>query len=116
MIRSLCLKPGGDHPAGQYNRHVPVDIDIAHVARLARIELTTEELETYRSQLGLILDHAARVQSLEGEPSVESSHGLGLESVYRDDEVEPSLDRDEVMASAPDSRDGYFVVPPALEQ
>ena len=95
---------------------MPVDIDIAHVARLARIELSDEELDAYRTQLGLILDHAARVQSLEGEPSAESSHGLGLENVYRLDEVVPSLSRDEVLAAAPESEDGHFLVPPALEQ
>jgi aspartyl-tRNA(Asn)/glutamyl-tRNA(Gln) amidotransferase subunit C len=95
---------------------VPVDIDIAHVARLARLELTPEEMETYRSQLGVILEHAARVQALEGEPEVGSVHGLGIEGVFRDDEVAASLDRDEVLAAAPESRDGFFVVPPALEQ
>ena len=95
---------------------VPVDIDIAHVARLARIELPASELEAYRSQLGLILEHAARVQSLQTEPTAESSHGLGLENVYRSDEVAPSLSRDEVLAAAPEAEDGHFVVPPALEQ
>lgn len=94
---------------------MPVEIDIAHVARLARLDLSEDELETYRNQLGVILDHAARVQALEGDPEVESAHNLGLEGVYRDDVVQPSLDRDEVLAAAPDSRDGYFVVPPALE-
>lgn len=94
---------------------MPVDIDIAHVARLARLDLSPEDLERYRAQLGIILDHAARVQALEGDPSVESSHGLDLENVYRDDEVRPSLDRDEVMAAAPETQDGFFVVPPALD-
>lgn len=94
---------------------MPVEIDIAHVARLARLALTEEELESYRSQLGVILDHAARVQALEGDPAVGTAHPLGLEGVYRDDVVRESLDRDEVLAVAPDTRDGYFVTPPALE-
>lgn len=94
---------------------MPVDIDIAHVARLARLDLTDQELEMYRDQLGVILDHAAKVQELEGDPVVEGAHNLGLESVYRDDAVRPSLDRDEIFAVAPDTRDGYFVAPPALE-
>jgi len=94
---------------------MPVEIDIAHVARLARLDLTQDELAAYQSQLGVILEHAARVQTLEGEPEVESTHTLGLENVYRDDEVTPSLDREEVLAAAPETRDGYFVVPPALE-
>lgn len=94
---------------------MPVEIDIAHVARLARLDLTQDELAAYQGQLGVILEHAARVQTLEGEPEVESAHTLGLENVYRDDEVTPSLDREEVLAAAPETRDGYFVVPPALE-
>ena len=95
---------------------MPVEIDIAHVARLARLELTEAELETYKTQLGVILDHATRVQSLEGEPHVESAHPLGFVNAFRDDEVSPSLDRDEVLAQAPATEDGYFVVPPALDQ
>jgi aspartyl-tRNA(Asn)/glutamyl-tRNA(Gln) amidotransferase subunit C len=95
---------------------MPVEIDIAHVARLARLELTEAELEIYKTQLGVILDHAARVQSLEGEPHVESAHPLGFVNIFRDDQVSPSLDRDEVLAQAPATEDGYFVVPPALDQ
>jgi aspartyl-tRNA(Asn)/glutamyl-tRNA(Gln) amidotransferase subunit C len=94
---------------------MPVEIDIEHVARLARLGLSPEELDTYRQQLSVILDHAARVQSLEGEPEVEVSHSLGFVNAFRDDEVTGSLDRDEVLAQAPEELDGYFVVPPALE-
>lgn len=94
---------------------MPVEIDIAHVARLARLDLSAEELEGYKSQLGVILEHAAKVQGLEGEPEADVAHPLGLVNAFRDDSVRPSLDRDEVLAAAPATRDGYFVVPPALE-
>ena len=94
---------------------MPVEIDIAHVARLARLDLSDEELEAYKSQLGVILEHAARVQKLEAEPNPENAHPLGLSNIFRDDVVLPSLDRDEVLASAPETADGYFVVPPAME-
>lgn len=94
---------------------MPIDIDIAHVARLSRLDLTSEELEQYKTQLGVILDHAALVQGLEGEPRHESAHPLGFVNAYREDELRPSLDRDEVLAQAPETEDGYFVVPPALE-
>ena len=94
---------------------MPVEIDIAHVARLARLDLSEEELESYKSQLADILDHAARVQSLEGEPEVEASHPLRPENVFREDETRPSLDRDEVLSQAPDAIDGYFAAPPAME-
>ncbi len=93
---------------------MPIDIDIAHVARLARLGLSEEELETYKAQLGVILDHAARVQSLEVEPEVEAAHPLGLSNALREDELRPSLDRAEVLAQAPEALDGHFVVPPAM--
>ncbi|HUF14559.1 MAG TPA: Asp-tRNA(Asn)/Glu-tRNA(Gln) amidotransferase subunit GatC [Acidimicrobiia bacterium] len=94
---------------------MPVDIDIAHVARLARLDLSEAELEGYKTQLGAILDHAAKVQALKGNPHVESEHPLGLVNTYREDETRPSLDREEVLSQAPESRDGYFVAPPAKE-
>lgn len=94
---------------------MPIDIDIAHVARLARLGLSEEELEGYKTQLGVILDHAAMVQSLDDEPHQESAHPLGLVNSFRDDEKRPSLDHDEVLAQAPESEDGFFVVPPAMD-
>lgn len=94
---------------------MPVDIDIAHVARLARLDLSQDELAHYRDQLGVILDHAARVQALDGDPEEEAAHPLGLSNVYRDDVVTACLDRDEVLAQAPQAEDGYFVAPPAME-
>jgi aspartyl-tRNA(Asn)/glutamyl-tRNA(Gln) amidotransferase subunit C len=94
---------------------VPIDIDIAHVARLARLDLDDSELEIYRVQLSVILEHAAKVQEV-ATPDVEATaHPLGITNGFREDEVRPSLDHDEVLAQAPESRDGYFVVPPALE-
>lgn len=94
---------------------MPIDIDIAHVARLARLDLNPDELEHYRKQLGVILDHAARVQALEGDPQEEAAHPLGLANVYRDDAVTACLDREEVLSQAPEAEDGYFVAPPAME-
>jgi aspartyl-tRNA(Asn)/glutamyl-tRNA(Gln) amidotransferase subunit C len=94
---------------------MPIEIDIAHVARLARLDLSQEELEGYKAQLGAILDHAAKVQSLEGDPEVEASHPLRFENAFRDDVVRPSLDREEVLAQAPEAVDGFFAAPPAME-
>jgi aspartyl-tRNA(Asn)/glutamyl-tRNA(Gln) amidotransferase subunit C len=95
---------------------MPIEIDIAHVARLARLALDPDALERYRAQLGVILEHAARVQELDTDGVEPTSHPLGFTNAFRPDEVAPSLDRDEVLAAAPDARDGYFVVPPALDQ
>ncbi len=93
---------------------MPVDIDIAKVARLARLGLTQEQLELYREQLGDILDHAARVQALPTEDVPPTSHPLPMTNAFRPDVVEPCLDRSEVLAQAPESEDGYFRVPRIL--
>ena len=95
---------------------MPIDIDIAHVARLARLELPDTDLDLYRSQLGVILEHAARVQAVDTDGVEASAHPLDMTNTFRPDEVRASLDRDEVLAQAPEARDGYFVVPPALDQ
>ena len=94
---------------------MPIDIDIAHVAKLARLALDSEELEMYRSQLGVILEHAARVQAIETAGVEVTAHPLSFTNAFRDDRVSSSLDREEVLSQAPRSRDGYFVAPPAMD-
>lgn len=94
---------------------MPIDIDIAHVARLARLGLDEDKLDAYKAQLGAILEHAAKVQELESDVPVESAHPLRLTNRYRADERRPSLDRDEVLGQAPETQDGFFLAPPAME-
>ncbi len=95
---------------------MPIDIDVAKVARLARLALDDEELARFGEQLGAILEHAARVQALATDDVPPTSHPLPMVNAFRPDEVRPPLDRDEVLAQAPDAEDGYFRVPPILEQ
>lgn len=93
---------------------MPIDIDIAHVARLARLDLTEDELAHYQEQLSVILEHAAQVQAINTEGVEPTTHPLPMVNAFRPDEVRPSLDRDEVLAQAPDVEGPYFRVPPAL--
>ena len=95
---------------------MPIDIDIAYVARLARLGLSDEELEQYRDQLEAILEYAARVQALPTEGVEPTSHPLPMVNTHRPDEVEATLDREEVLSQAPDREGPYFKVPPFLEQ
>jgi aspartyl-tRNA(Asn)/glutamyl-tRNA(Gln) amidotransferase subunit C len=88
--------------------------DVAHVARLARLELTDEELALYTEQLAGILAHADDVASLDTGGVPATAHPLPLQNVLRDDVVRPSLDRDEVLAAAPEVEDRRFRVPPIL--
>jgi aspartyl-tRNA(Asn)/glutamyl-tRNA(Gln) amidotransferase subunit C len=88
--------------------------DVAHVARLARLELTEEELGRFTEQLGAVLDHAADVEALDVAGVPPTAHPLPLVNVFRDDVPRPSLDREEVLAQAPAAEDGRFRVPPVL--
>lgn len=88
--------------------------EVAHVARLARLELDDTELELFTEQLGSILDHAADVGGLDLDDVPPTSHPYPLQNVVRPDEVRPSLERDEVLSQAPSSEAGMFRVPPVL--
>ncbi len=93
---------------------MPVDIDIAKVAHLARIALTAEELEAYSSQLLDILEHAERVQALPTDGVTPTSHPLPMVNGFRQDEVGECLEPDSFLSQAPDREDGRFRVPRIL--
>lgn len=88
--------------------------DVAHVADLARLDITEAEIELYTEQLAAVLEHAQDVESLDTAGVEPTSHPLPLVNVLRPDEVRPSLDRDEVLAQAPSAQDGRFRVPRIL--
>jgi aspartyl-tRNA(Asn)/glutamyl-tRNA(Gln) amidotransferase subunit C len=88
--------------------------DVAHVARLARLQLTDEELDTFTPQLAAILEHAADVEALELADVPPTSHPYPLKNVLRPDVVSASVDTAEVLAAAPAVEDGRFRVPPIL--
>ena len=88
--------------------------DVAHVAWLARLRLSDEELERFTSQLGDVLDHADDVAALDLDDVIPTSHPYPLTNVMRADVPELGLDRAEVLAQAPDTEDGQFRVPPVL--
>jgi len=88
--------------------------DAAYVARLARIELTEEELDRYADQLATVLAHAAEIAALDTDGVVPTAHPLPLRNVTRPDEPRPSLDRDEVLSEAPAVEDRRFRVPRIL--
>ena len=88
--------------------------DVEHVATLARLGLTEDEIEEFTGQLGVILEHAAQVSALDTADVPPTAHPLPLVNVLRLDEVEPGLDRDEVLSQAPATEDGQFRVPPIL--
>ena len=94
---------------------MPVEIDIEHVARLARLDLTEEERARLKEQLGLILEHAARVGEVATEDVPPTAWAIPRANVYRPDELVPPLSHDEAMSNAPDQEDGRFKVPRIVE-
>jgi len=88
--------------------------EVIHVARLARLELASDEIDAFTEQLARVLEHAADVESLEVDDVPPTSHPLPLVNVYRDDEIFPSIDRSEVLDQAPLAEANMFRVPPVL--
>ncbi len=95
---------------------MPVDIDIAKVARLARLALNEAELDRYRQQCEVVLEHAALVQTLPTEGVAPTSHPLPRTNAFRDDVITECLDREEVLSQAPERDGDYFLVPRILDE
>ncbi|MFP4344982.1 MAG: Asp-tRNA(Asn)/Glu-tRNA(Gln) amidotransferase subunit GatC [Anaerolineales bacterium] len=90
--------------------------EVEHIAALAHLELSEEELTHYQEQLSAILDHAARLQALDTEEISPTATVLPLRSVLREDAPRPSLPRAEALANAPEVEEGSFFVPPIVTQ
>jgi aspartyl-tRNA(Asn)/glutamyl-tRNA(Gln) amidotransferase subunit C len=88
--------------------------EVAGLARLARIELTQEELEHLAPQLAVILESVAHVADVAADDIPPTSHALPLTNVFREDVVQPSLPREEALAGAPAAEMDRFRVPRIL--
>lgn len=88
--------------------------EVRKVARLARLELSEQELAGLAGELSALLDHVDAIRQLDVSALPPTAHALALVNVLRDDEVRPCLDRDEVLAAAPETEESRFVVPSIL--
>ena len=89
--------------------------EVARVAFLARLELSGDETQRLTHDLNDILGQFARLQELNTTDVAPTSHSIPLQNVLRDDDVRPSLPRDEASGNAPEKRDGSFIVPQIME-
>jgi len=87
---------------------------VAHVANLARLDVTEEELERFSAQLSSVLLHVETIRRLDIAEVPPTSHAVPLSNVLREDVERPSLSREEVLAMAPESEDHRFKVPRIL--
>ena len=88
--------------------------DVAHLAKLARIEMTPAELDHMATELEQILGAVKRVQEVATSDIAPTSHPLSMSNVCRDDVVKPSLTNDEALSGAPAQADERFKVPQIL--
>jgi aspartyl-tRNA(Asn)/glutamyl-tRNA(Gln) amidotransferase subunit C len=94
---------------------MPVEIDIEHVARLARLSLTEEEKRRLARQLPSILEHAAKVGEVAAEDVPPTAYAIPRANVFRSDEERPVLSREVVLAGAPEVEGDRFKVPRIVE-
>ena len=90
--------------------------DVAHLARLARLAVSDDELDLFATQLDVILGSVARVSEVAADDIPPTSHAVPMTNVYRPDEIVPSLPRPAVLAAAPAVEDAKFRVPRILAE
>lgn len=99
-----------------YNRRMKLTLEeVKHIAELARLQLTDEELARYAEQLSDILDYAARLQSIDTSGISPTDRAITAGNVLREDQVRPGLSQQELLDNAPETEKGQFRVPPILE-
>ena len=90
--------------------------EVLHVARLARLAMTDDEVGRFGAQLSAILDHAARVAEVAADDVPPTSHALPLANIFREDVVGECLPQDKALSTAPEVEDGRFKVPRIIEE
>jgi aspartyl-tRNA(Asn)/glutamyl-tRNA(Gln) amidotransferase subunit C len=94
---------------------IEAGIDIDHVARLARLDLTDEEKAQIGAQLTVILEHAAKVGGVATDDVAPTASAIPSANVFREDTPEPSITHEAAMQNAPEEEDGRFRVPKIAE-
>jgi aspartyl-tRNA(Asn)/glutamyl-tRNA(Gln) amidotransferase subunit C len=89
--------------------------DVEHVARLARLELDPRETETFTGQMDAILAYVDKLNELDTEGIVPTSHAVPMENSFRDDVVQPGIGVAAALANAPDRTGSFYRVPKVIE-
>ncbi|MBN1796543.1 MAG: Asp-tRNA(Asn)/Glu-tRNA(Gln) amidotransferase subunit GatC [Sedimentisphaerales bacterium] len=90
-------------------------VEVEKVAKLARLQLSDEEIEEFTGQLGSILEYVEKMNELDTENVEPLAHCLPVHNVFRDDEVKDSLGTEAALKNAPDSDGEFFKVPKILD-
>lgn len=89
--------------------------DVTHVARLARLELTPEEAETFTGQMDAVLSYVGKLNELDTTGILPTSHAVPLENAFRDDIVCPGIGVEAALANAPERVGSFYRVPKVIE-
>lgn len=89
--------------------------DVEHIAKLAKLDLTEAEKDSMEDQLGAILEYMEKLDELDTDDVEPLSHVMELTNVFREDTAGESLERETALANAPESKDGFFIVPKVIE-
>jgi len=88
---------------------------VEHVAKLARLALSQEEIATFTGQMDGILAYVEKLNELDTSGIIPTSHAVPVENAFREDEVRPSIGTDNALANAPDRVEDFFSVPKVIE-
>lgn len=88
---------------------------VQHVAKLARLNLSDEEVATFTGQMADILAYVEKLNELNTDGVVPTSHAVPMENAFREDTVRPSIGVENALANAPDRVEGFFRVPKVIE-
>jgi len=89
--------------------------EVEHVARLARLELTEEEKDTFTGQMDAILAYVEKLNELDTSGIIPTAHAVPMENAFREDLLVPSIGTDNALANAPDRVEDFFRVPKVIE-
>ena len=89
--------------------------EVEHVARLARLELSEPELDTFTAQMDAILAYVEKLKALDTDGIVPTSHAVPMENAFREDVLAESIGVENAVANAPKHTEGFFQVPKVIE-
>jgi aspartyl-tRNA(Asn)/glutamyl-tRNA(Gln) amidotransferase subunit C len=93
----------------------PAEIDVAHVAKLARLNLTEEETKLFQAQLGRILEYAEKLRELDTSHVEAAAHAVPIFNIFREDEARAGFTAEEALSNAPRQVNGLFIVTKVVE-
>ena len=93
----------------------PVQIDVAHVAKLARLNLTEEETKLFQAQLGRVLEYAEKLREPDTSQVEPAAHAVPIFNIFREDEPRAALTAEEALSNAPRQANDLFIVTKVVE-